>query len=578
QSCKGRSSFFSSSTEDNVNNLDSPAVETKSKGPKQRWSGFFSNSKDSKMESLVEKLNIYSKNGIPQCGILKDDDIEESLYKLEDDWREIVSNAEDASETIRQQQTALWELVHTEVAYIHTLKLVTDLFLCCLSDLQKNSLLLDVDKTRLFSNIEEISACNISLWTKYLLPMLATARETSSYLDPAFLLNAFMKCEDVFSPYIIYCSEQSECQKYCREKTHSNELFTAYLAWCEAQKDCNRLRLVEMLVKPMQRLTKYSLLLKAILKHSTSDQHKSSIDLMIDRMDTFVNSVNTTLRHKEDMESLRSVIARIEAYDVVETKDDDLEKIIRQHNDLDLSKPMPGCNPLHKRQLIAEADLKLKDHNNSKIEVHCIILTDILLLCKTTRGSQLKIIRPPYQVHRLIVQELNRDTPTLAVVYLSDYSTPVAAFLLTCADPKTLKNFAVSLRRAEGLYKTAKHAREEGWKVEPDSNSHFSGSVELGETCSPVSNISVSRVPSVEATEVRHSSHSSDEALPHSGDTLRVVVPQHGQSLPDLKEAGRRWLVPPTSRQPGASYPPPSPPLRRAPAIRHNTVDPSDHV
>ena len=32
--------------------------------------------------------------------------------------------------------------------------------------------------------------------------------------------------------------------------------------WCETQKDCNRLRLIDILVRPMQRLTKYSLLLK----------------------------------------------------------------------------------------------------------------------------------------------------------------------------------------------------------------------------------------------------------------------------------------------------------------------------
>ena len=94
------------------------------------------------------------------------------------------------------------------------------------------------------------------------------------------------------------------------------------------------------------------------------------------------------------------------------------------------------------------------------------------------------------------------------------------------------------MRRAESLYNNAKQARDDSWKVEPDSNRFilllyellnynkiyitvitdeiicYSGSVELGETCSPMSNVSVSRVPSVE-TEVRHSSHSSVEALPH---------------------------------------------------------------
>ena len=44
-----------------------------------------------------------------------------------------------------------------------------------------------------------------------------------------------------------------------------HQVFKAYLAWCETQRDCNRLRLVDILVRPMQRLTKYSLLLKVLL-------------------------------------------------------------------------------------------------------------------------------------------------------------------------------------------------------------------------------------------------------------------------------------------------------------------------
>ena len=49
---------------------------------------------------------------------------------------------------------------------------------------------------------------------------------------------------------------------------HLGQVFKAYLAWCETQRDCNRLRLVDILVRPMQRLTKYSLLLKVLILSS----------------------------------------------------------------------------------------------------------------------------------------------------------------------------------------------------------------------------------------------------------------------------------------------------------------------
>ena len=51
--------------------------------------------------------------------------------------------------------------------------------------------------------------------------------------------------------------------------------------WCETQRDCNRLRLMDILVKPMQRLTKYSLLLKAVDKKTDADQHKPILIEMV---------------------------------------------------------------------------------------------------------------------------------------------------------------------------------------------------------------------------------------------------------------------------------------------------------
>ena len=90
-----------------------------------------------------------------------------------------------------------------------------------------------------------------------------------------------MQFEEIFAPYSRYCSEQTNCQEYCRDEDRKNEVFKAYLAWCETQKDCNRLRLLDILVRPMQRLTKYSLLLKAILKKTDDGPTRNNLILMV---------------------------------------------------------------------------------------------------------------------------------------------------------------------------------------------------------------------------------------------------------------------------------------------------------
>lgn len=54
-----------------------------------------------------------------------------------------------------------------------------------------------------------------------------------------------------------------------------------YLQWAEAQKQCNRLKLTDLLVKPMQRLTKYSLLLQAILKTTDDNRQRRHVLEMV---------------------------------------------------------------------------------------------------------------------------------------------------------------------------------------------------------------------------------------------------------------------------------------------------------
>ncbi|XP_037074675.1 pleckstrin homology domain-containing family G member 5-like [Pollicipes pollicipes] len=157
-----------------------------------RWSGIFSNSSlketgVSKMDQMIQCLETYSSHGIPRLPYLVNFDgdaaEEEELYNLESDWRELVDAPDRLSERRHQQQNAIWELVHTEAAYIHTLKVITDLFLSCLCNLQNSRILTEVDTEKLFSNIQEIYAANRHFWHDHVLRMLTKARKSRQPLD-----------------------------------------------------------------------------------------------------------------------------------------------------------------------------------------------------------------------------------------------------------------------------------------------------------------------------------------------------------------------------------------------------------
>lgn len=144
----------------------------KSRGQLARRSGgIFSNpfrTDREKMDQLSELLNQYSQHGIPDynshyhhhlshplrqqsshdSSISVDhnsSNVYDCLY-LEEHWRCLVKDSKNMPKKLQSQQDAIWELLHTEVFYIKRLKVISDLFLTCLHNLQSECLLNDVSK------------------------------------------------------------------------------------------------------------------------------------------------------------------------------------------------------------------------------------------------------------------------------------------------------------------------------------------------------------------------------------------------------------------------------------------------
>lgn len=51
----------------------------------------------------------------------------------------------------------------------------------------------------------------------------------------------------------------------------------------------------------------------------------------------------------------------------------------------------------------------------------------------------MRVVRQPYLVDRLVVSELQRETPSLAVIYKNEFDMAVAAFILQNNDAKKIK-------------------------------------------------------------------------------------------------------------------------------------------
>ncbi|XP_047727620.1 pleckstrin homology domain-containing family G member 5 isoform X4 [Prionailurus viverrinus] len=520
-----------------------------------RFSGFFSSGPSTsalgrevdKMEQLEGKLHAYSLFGLPRLPRRlrfdhdsweeegdeeEEEEEEDACLRLEDSWRELIDGPEKLSRRQCHQQEAVWELLHTEASYIKKLRVITNLFLCCLLNLQESGLLCEVEAERLFSNIPEIVRLHRGLWGSVMVPVLEKARRTRALLQPGDFLRGFKMFGSLFKPYIRYCMEEESCMEYMRGLLRDNDLFRAYVTWAEKHQQCQRLKLSDMLAKPHQRLTKYPLLLKSVLRKTDEPRAKEAVVTMIDSVERFIHHVNACMRQRQERQRLAAVVSRIDAYEVVEGSNDEVDKLLKEFLHLDLTAPIPGASPEETRQLLLEGSLRMKEGKDSKMDVYCFLFTDLLLVTKAVKKAErTKVIRPPLLVDKIVCREL-RDPGSFLLIYLNEFHSAVGAYTFQASGQALCRGWVDAIYNAQNQLQQLRTQEQPGsqphlqsLEEEEDEEDEDEDEEEAGE-----SSTSAASSPTI----LRRSSNSLNSqhcASDGSTETLAMVVVEPGEPL-----------------------------------------------
>ncbi|XP_019515955.1 PREDICTED: pleckstrin homology domain-containing family G member 5 isoform X2 [Hipposideros armiger] len=521
-----------------------------------RFSGFFSSGPSTsafgrevdKMEQLEGKLHAYGLFGLPRLprrlrfdhdSWEEEGDEEEeegdACLRLEDSWRELIDGHEKLTRRQCHQQEAVWELLHTEASYIKKLRVITNLFLCCLLNLQESGLLCEVEAERLFSNIPEIARLHRRLWSSVMAPVLEKARRTRALLQPADFLKGFKMFGSLFKPYIRYCMEEEGCMEYMRGLLRDNDLFRAYVTWAEKHQQCQRLKLSDMLAKPHQRLTKYPLLLKSVLRKTEEPHAKEAVVTMIDSVERFIHHVNTCMRQRQERQRLAAVVSRIDAYEVVEGSNDEVDKLLKEFLHLDLTAPIPGASPEETRQLLLEGSLRMKEGKDSKMDVYCFLFTDLLLVTKAVKKAErTKVIRPPLLVDKIVCREL-RDPGSFLLIYLNEFHSAVGAYTFQASGQALCRGWVDAIYNAQNQLQQLRAQEHPGSQqhlqsLEEEEDEQEDEEEDEEEEEGGESSASAASSPTI----LRKSSNSLDSqhcASDGSTETLAMVVVEPGETL-----------------------------------------------
>ncbi len=190
---------------------------------------------------------------IPESPRLPDDPAADPPFWCERPASKTVLKTLSKSEMKRQE--GIYELVQTERGYVRHLAILHHCFRQPIID---EGLLSPDQLHTLFANLSDLT----DMSNNFCRVLSALVRDTEPMV-PA-VGTAFLEGFARIDPhaYAVYCSNQNAAAALYREKKRGYAAFNTRIMACEAMPACDRLSFVDFVVKPLQRLTKYPLLLK----------------------------------------------------------------------------------------------------------------------------------------------------------------------------------------------------------------------------------------------------------------------------------------------------------------------------
>eukprot|EP00055_Hartaetosiga_balthica_P016515 m.104962 g.104962 ORF g.104962 m.104962 type:complete len:1330 (+) comp9121_c4_seq1:190-4179(+) len=244
-------------------------------------------------------------------------------------WNDIVP--EMSSSAHGKLVNALWELFSSEAAHLSVLSVLAFHFqrmltLACnnKADARVRHVLNKVKVGRVFGNVNTLLEISLS-FVKALERALVLAAEplrkqfkftdntdtdiSTALLNLSPIIEAFaIMQERLMEPEMKYRVNHEKARKYVKKLQSTDELFSVLVNWCEEDTRCDRHSLVDLLTQPLQRLTRYPLLLKAVDKSiPTSDVNKERFRELITELERAITWHDQHVRSRNNFSKLRKI-------------------------------------------------------------------------------------------------------------------------------------------------------------------------------------------------------------------------------------------------------------------------------
>ncbi|VDK80833.1 unnamed protein product [Litomosoides sigmodontis] len=212
-------------------------------------------------------------------------------------------------EDTKKLQEAYFEVITSEASYLRSINILITHFMAApemLGSKRPSSVITNEERKQLFSNIFAVRDCS-----EKLLSDLENRLQESLVLSDVcdILCDHF---ETNFDPYIKYCSNQVYQDRTLRKLKSENSSFLSCIQRLENDRLCQGLDMRSFLMLPMQRVTRYPLLMIAILEHTQHDAiGYQTAQIALHLANHIVTCCNEGARHMERTEQLLEIERRL---------------------------------------------------------------------------------------------------------------------------------------------------------------------------------------------------------------------------------------------------------------------------
>ncbi|XP_022441235.1 rho guanine nucleotide exchange factor 1 isoform X7 [Delphinapterus leucas] len=382
-------------------------------------------------------------------------------------WRELVppGTLHSLPKSQVKRQEVISELLVTEAAHVRMLRVLYDLFYQPMAD---GGFFSQEELQNIFPSLDEL----IEVHSLFLDRMMKR-RQDSGYLIEEIgdvLLAQFDGTEGSWFQKISsrFCSRQSFALEQLKAKQRKEPRFCAFVQEAESRPRCRRLQLKDMIPTEMQRLTKYPLLLQSIGQNTEEPAEREKVELAAECCREILHHVNQAVRDMEDLLRLKDYQRRLDLSHLRQSSD----PMLSEFKNLDITK----------KKLVHEGPLTWRVTKDKAVEVHVLLLDDLLLLLQrqderlllkshsrtlTPTPDGKTMLRPVLRLTSAMTREVATDHKAFYVIFTWDQEAQI--YELVAQTVSERKNWCALITETAGSLKVPARTSRPKHRPSPSS-------------------------------------------------------------------------------------------------------------